>query len=194
LSMTRTPVSLLERLRLAPDDDAWNRFVELYAPLVYGWLRFQFRLQEKDAEDVAQEVFVTVLQEMPTFHYRAGGSFRGWLFRIVWNRMRTCLRQQRVAVVDPDRLADKALDKDEPASVLIRRWDDEHDRHVLQRALAMIESEFEPATWQAFRLVALEGVGAADASARLGITANAARIAKCRVLRRLRQIVEGLVD
>ena len=36
--MTRTPVSLLERLRSRLDREAWDRFVELYAPLLYRWL------------------------------------------------------------------------------------------------------------------------------------------------------------
>jgi RNA polymerase sigma-70 factor (ECF subfamily) len=192
--MTRTPVSLLERLRTAPDDDAWNQFVELYGPLVYRWLRFRFELPEKDAEDVSQEVLAAVVREMPTFHYRAGGSFRAWLFRIVFHRVQSLRREARPRPVDPADLAQTVDHTPDPPDELARRWEDEHDRHVLCQALALIEREFEPSTWQAFRLIALEGLPAPEAGARAGLTANAARIAKYRVLRRLRQVVEGLVD
>jgi len=192
--MTRTPVSLLEQLRAAPDDEAWGRFVELYAPLIYRWLRGPFRLQDKDAEDLTQDVLLAVVKEMPTFQYRPGGSFRAWLFRMVLHRVQGMLRAKKPQLVDPAALAGTMQAGTDPASELARRWNDEHDRHVLHQALGLIERDFEPATWQAFRLIALDGLPAGDAARRVGLTANAARIAKCRVLRRLRQVVEGLVD
>src|SRR5262245_15322932 len=66
--MTKTPSSLLERLRLPGDPAAWARFVALYAPLIYGW-GLRAGLQESDAADLAQEVLVTLLQVLPTFTY-----------------------------------------------------------------------------------------------------------------------------
>ncbi len=194
LMMTRTPVSLLERLRTSPDDEAWGQFVALYAPLLLGWLRSRFGLQENDAEDVAQDVLIAVMREMPTFHYRPGGSFRAWLFQVVYHRVQALLRARTVLPVDPAELVGRCDRSPEPPAELARRWDDEHDRQVLEHALALIEGEFEPSTWQAFRLTALDGLPAPEAAARLGLTANAARIAKYRVLRRLRQVVDGLVE
>jgi RNA polymerase sigma-70 factor (ECF subfamily) len=35
--MDRTPASLLERLRRPDERQAWDRFVELYSPLIYFW-------------------------------------------------------------------------------------------------------------------------------------------------------------
>ena len=45
--MTRTPVSLLEPLRSRTDQEAWGRFVEIYGPLIYRWIR-EFDLQHSD--------------------------------------------------------------------------------------------------------------------------------------------------
>ena len=83
---------------------------------------------------------------------------------------------------------------EDPASDLNRRWDEEHDRHVARRLLELIEPEFEAATWRAFRLLVLEGLPTRDVAESLGLSANAVRIAKSRVLARLRREAEGLLD
>jgi RNA polymerase sigma-70 factor (ECF subfamily) len=57
-----------------------------------------------------------------------------------------------------------------------------------------VEMEFEPSTVRAFQLVALEGVPGAQAAGALGISLTAVYIAKSRVLSRLRELAEGLLD
>src|SRR5262245_64505826 len=62
--------------------DAWRRVSRLYAPLVYAWCR-RAGLQGPDAEDILQEVFLTVARRAAEFrHDRPGDSFRGWLYGI----------------------------------------------------------------------------------------------------------------
>jgi RNA polymerase sigma-70 factor (ECF subfamily) len=86
-----------------------------------------------------------------------------------------------------DQLAD-------PSSDLSRLWDQQHDEHVVRRALDLIEPDFEATTWQAFHQVTRGGIGAAQVADNLGITVNAVFIAKSRVLARLRQEIQGLID
>src|SRR4029078_4012717 len=62
--MTKTPASLLERLRDSFDADAWARFVALYTPLIYSWGRC-VGLQDQDAADLVQDVFATLIQVLP---------------------------------------------------------------------------------------------------------------------------------
>jgi len=185
---------LLERLRTSPDDQAWDRFVDLYAPLVYRWLRAHFQLREQDAEDATQEVLITVFREMPSFRYDPSRSFRGWLFRVVYHRVQRLHRERRLVLVDPVELQRKLDEMQDAQSPLARRWQEEHDSMVLSRALNLIRHEFEQPPWQAFLKTALDGLTPRQAARELGITANAARIAKCRVLRRLRQEIEGLLE
>src|SRR5262245_8023103 len=86
--MSETSASLLQRLRERPDGPSWARFVELYWPLIFGWLRRQ-GVQHADAEDLTQKVFLAVLSELPHFHYDPGrGSFRAWLRTVTANRLR----------------------------------------------------------------------------------------------------------
>ena len=64
---------------------------------------------------------------------------------------------------------------------------------LYRRALELIRDEFEERTWQAFWLSAVEG-REAPAAAELGMSPVAARIAKSRVLARLRAEAEELID
>src|SRR5207249_3180206 len=159
--------------------------------LVYRWLRAHFQLREQDAEDAAQEVLITVLREMPSFKYDPSGSFRGWLFRIVHHRVQRLHRERKLVLVDPAELERKLDEMQDAQSPLAQRWQEEHDSMVLGRALNLIQHEFAEPTWRAFMKTAVDGLTPRQAARELGITANAARIAKCRVLRRLRQEIEG---
>jgi RNA polymerase sigma factor (sigma-70 family) len=194
--MPDTPVSLLERLRLRPDAASWQRLIDLYTPLVRNWLR-QYCLQATDADDLVQEVLSVVVREIPNFqHDLRKGAFRRWLRTITVNRMRTFWRGRRAApVATGDSNFEQMLDQlEDPESQLSQLWDQEHDKHVVRRLLELIEPDFEPATWQAFQRLVLLNQPTADVARELGITPNAVRIAKSRVLSRFRQEVEGLID
>ena len=83
---------------------------------------------------------------------------------------------------------------DDPSSDLSRLWDREHDQHVIGRLLELLEPDFRPATWRAFRRQVLEGAPAEAVAAELGLSVNAVLIAKSRVLQRLRRLSENLID
>jgi RNA polymerase sigma-70 factor, ECF subfamily len=194
--MFETSVSLLERLRRQPDDRSWQRLVELYTPLLQGWL-CRNMVPAADVDDLVQEVMAVLVRELPGFHYdRQRGSFRGWLRTIMVNRLRMFWRsrQSRPLATGDSELARKLDELEDPHSGLSRLWDREHDRHVARRLMELIEGEFEPASWRAFQRLAVDGAAPAEVAAELGISLNAAYLAKYRVLKRLRQEIDGLTD
>jgi RNA polymerase sigma-70 factor (ECF subfamily) len=83
---------------------------------------------------------------------------------------------------------------EDPHSALSRQWDEEHDRHVVRKLMELIEPQFESVTLQAFRRVVFDGVPATHVATELNISVNAVLLAKSRVLKRLRQEGEGLID
>ena len=193
--MPDTSVSLLDRLRDSPDAASWQRLVDLYAPLIQTWLRRQ-GLQPADADDLAQDVLAVLIRELPTFQHRGAGAFRSWLRAITVNRLRNFCRARQAR---PDATGDSdflnQLDQlEDPHSELSRLWDQEHEQHVLRRALELIGPEFAPSTWQAFRRVMIDGAAVPAVAAELGLSVNAVFIAKSRVLSRLRREVRGLID
>lgn len=194
--MSDTPVSLLERLRQQPDRAAWEQFVRLYTPFIHGWLR-RSRVSAADADDLVQEVLTVVVQELPQFrHDGRTGAFRCWLRRVTAHRLRSLWRsRQGQARGSGDSGVLQMLDQlENPDSPLSRRWDEEHDHYLAGRLLQVVENDFEPTTWQAFRRLALEDASAAEVARDLGMTVNAVLLARARVLRRLRQEVKGLID
>lgn len=194
--MSETSASLLDQLRLRPDDAAWQRLVSIYTPLIRGWLRHHAHLQD-EAEDVVQEVLAVVVRKLPQFQRQdRTGSFRRWLRTITVNCLRDFWKRQRhrpLATGDSNfgQVLDQLAD---PHSGLSKQWDLEHDRHVTQQLLEMIQPHFEPTTWTAFRRVALDGSAPDAVAAELGLSVNAVFIAKSRVLNRLRQEGAGLID
>jgi RNA polymerase sigma factor (sigma-70 family) len=193
--ISATSISLLDRLRRQSDTVAWKRFVDLYEPLLLRWLRRQ-GVRPQDAGDLIQEVLGVVVRELPDFqHNQRPGAFRAWLRTILVNRVRGFWRArqtQPLALGDtPEQDLEQLADSDADLS---RLWDQEHDRHVLRRLMELIEPEFAPATWQAFRRVTLEEQPAAVVAGELGLSVNAVWLAKSPVLRRLREESHGLLD
>jgi RNA polymerase sigma-70 factor (ECF subfamily) len=70
----------------------------------------------------------------------------------------------------------------------------EHQLFILGRALRLMASTFEPATWQAFWETVVCGRAPSQVAAELGISVNAVYHAKSRVLRRLRRDLQSLID
>lgn len=192
--MPDTSASLLDRLRRGPDPDGWERLVRLYEPFVRRWLADP--ALASDADDLTQDVLAVLVRQLPTFERRRAGSFRAWLRTITVNRVREHWRKAGVrerpegGTAAGDRLAQLA----DPASRLSRQWDADHDRHVARRLLDLLEPEFSPATWAAFRRQVVDGVTASSVATELNTTVNAVLLAKSRVLRRLRDEAAGLID
>ena len=187
--MNTTSLSLLERLKSAsPSADDWRRLQEVYLPLVHHQLAAVPGLRD-EADDLAQEVLIVLVRELPTFERQRRGSFRAWLRQITVNRVRTYSEGRRkVPGVGLGEDVERALAQHEdPDSDLARQWDREHDRHVVQKLLAVVRKDFDPKTWQAFTRFALDEAPAADVARELVMSEGAVVQAKSRVLKRLRE-------
>jgi RNA polymerase sigma-70 factor (ECF subfamily) len=193
--MEDTRKSLLLRAQTG-EENAWKDLTDLYRPLIVGWLKGQ-GVAARDIDDLSQEILLSVVKYLPSFeHSGRPGAFRSWLRTIVCSRTIDYWRG-----IDAGTQASGASDAtaalqqiEDPHSDLNRRWDDEHDRYVLGCLLDLVTEEFEPATLMAFRRLTLDGVSGADAAEELGLTVPAVYMAKSRVLKRIRQEAEGLID
>src|SRR5439155_11779360 len=93
--MAETSASLLEQLRAAADGPAWRRLVDIYTPLLRGWLG-RYGLQPTDCEDLVQEVLAVVVRELPGFeHNQRPGAFRRWLRTILVHRVQAFWRARQ---------------------------------------------------------------------------------------------------
>ncbi len=190
-----TSLSLLDRLKDSSNLKEWDVFVKLYRPFVCRYLS-GFDICQEDAEDVSQEALVATYRALPDFRHNGRvGSFRRWLRIIVHQRALYFLRSRQHHPTPVGASFENPLASYESlANSLEEEWEREHDQYVLSRLLNLIEREFTKTTWEAFHRQVLNGQVALEVARSLGITANAALIAKSRVLRRLREVSAGLVD
>jgi RNA polymerase sigma-70 factor (ECF subfamily) len=186
--MQTTPASLLLRLRQPGEQRAWQQFVDLYTPLLFHW-SMRLGLNEADAADLVQDVFVILSQRLNGFDYDRGKSFRGWLRTILTNKWRDRRRRATLPLAEDDAVEQVASPQD---GDLI--GEAEYREFLVTRALEVMQAEFQPTTWKACWEHVVAGRSAAEVGRELGISANAVYIAKSRVLRRLRAELEGLLE
>lgn len=184
----KTPTSLLLRLRQPGEQASWQEFVRLYTPLLFYWAR-RLGLHGPDADDLVQEVFLTLVQKLPGFSYDRTRSFRGWLRVILVNRWHDGHRHKALPPGANSRVEDVA--GPDTAGVVEEA---EYRDYLIGRALRLMRDEFEPTTWRACWEYAVKGRPVAEVAAELGVSVAVVYSAKCRVLRRLRIELEGLLD
>jgi RNA polymerase sigma-70 factor, ECF subfamily len=189
-----TSPSLLLRVK-QHEPEAWARLSDVYGPLVYQWSR-RCGLSAEDSADIVQEVFSVLARRIDGFRReRPDDTFRGWLWTIARNKVRDHVRRSKDRVAAGGgstafaRLLELVDDSPEP-------WADDVERStaeqgVVERTLTLIQTEFESTTWKAFWMGTVEGKTAPEIAASLGISPHAVHQAKYRVLRRLREEMDG---
>ena len=182
-----TRPSLIARVRDPQDGTAWTEFAALYAPLIQRAAR-RAGLQEADADDLTQDVLRSVAGSVGGLELRPG-AFRRWLYTVVRNRVtdfyKSAQRRDRGAgdTAALERLAEV------PAPLVEADWDREYERRMLAWAADRVRGEFQPSTWRAFWLTAVDGRPGPEAARELGLSLGAVHVARSRVLARLKAVV-----
>lgn len=184
--MFNTPASLLDRLRTPGAASAWERFVELYTPLLFHWAR-RLGLQDSDAADLVQDVFLILWRTLPQFEYDAGRSFHAWLKTVFLNSYRSRPRQPLPLDVSAGRQEASARCDDALA-------DAEETCYLVRQAFRLIEGEFSTLHQQAFRAYVLEERPPEDVARQLGLSLGTVYGIKSKILSRLQQELRHLLD
>ena len=190
-----TRASLLVRLRDGTNHLAWQEFVTLYSPVVYGFARKR-GLQDADAADLMQDVLRSISSAIGRLDYdRSQGTFRGWLFTITRNKIFNHLSARRIRPqASGDSTTSRLLDSqpDPDSSDGADTWEMEYQRRLASMAMERIQSEFQAKTWRAFWLTAVEGRAVAEVAKEVDLSPGAIYVAKSRVLARLKDEVEAM--
>lgn len=185
-----TSCTLLDQAR-SRDDSAWQRLVTLYTPLVQHWCR-RSGVPQAEVQDVVQEVFLAVSVSLADFRPERAGSFRKWVRGIAGHKALDHFRRRRgepmaVGGTEARGLLQELPEQDDPET------DADEAGELYRRALDLIRGQFEDRTWQAFWRTAVDGRPTDVVAAELGATPVAVRIAKSRVLARLREDLGELI-
>ena len=183
-----TSLSLLARVK-ARDGEGWQRFVDLYAPVIYRWCR-QSGLPPDECHDVAQEVFAAVADRIGLFsRERPGDTFRGWLWTITRHKIGDYFRarQGKPRAQGGTAAQFNLLQVPELPESLPDQDQDETKGVVWRRALDLVRPQLEQRTWQAFWRSTVDGQSVGAVAADLGISAASVYQARHRVIKRIRE-------
>jgi RNA polymerase sigma-70 factor (ECF subfamily) len=142
--MTFRERRLIRRLQ-DRDEKAFRELVETYGDKVYN-LTYRMMGNRQEAEDLAQEVFITVFKSIDSF--RGDSKFSTWLYRITANH---CKNRIKYLSRRHDRAKaefDEQLDQTTSASAIAvprrsSRPDDQLEGVQLEQALQEIISELD---------------------------------------------------
>lgn len=178
------------------DDLAWQKMVDLYYPSVYAWCR-RSGIDEHTAADVSQEVFRSVAGSLHGFDRdrdrtaESGGkqSLGAWIRTITRRR----IADHFAASGDPPGLG--GTTQQFWMGQLVEPVQSEpgaggSSNRKLREAVNQVQQEFEPNSWQAFWLVAVQQRPTDEVAESLGMSLNAIYLAKGRIMRRLTELLE----
>jgi RNA polymerase sigma factor (sigma-70 family) len=192
----RTSKTLLEKLRVFEDRQAWSQFMNLYLPMIQSWGR-RFGLADADLEELTSRLLTKLVQALPRFDYDPGkGSFRGWLKTVTQRELSTLARERRRRLP-----GENAAGKSSMYDMLLQHPDsvdelvaDLHDRaegmlRSVHDAITEIRDTFqgdESAAWQLFQRIFLDGEAIESVAAEFGLSYHAAAMRVQRIKKKVR--------
>jgi RNA polymerase sigma-70 factor (ECF subfamily) len=187
-----TRVTLLTQLRQDPCDQAgWDEFVERYGRHIYRWCR-KWKLQDADAEDVTQDILMKLSQKLRGFAYDPSRSFRGWLKTVAHHAWRDFEGRRRPQPAAGDSQVEGMMLTLEAREDLARKLEAAFDLELLEVAKVRVRLRVAPHTWEAFRLVALEGLPVDEVAARVRLQVAMVYVAKSKVQKMIHQEIDKI--
>ena len=187
--------SLLVQVRSPGNREAWDQFVQIYRPVIYRLARSR-GLQDADAQDLAQQVLISVASAIGTWEKSDEQvRFRHWLRRVARNAIVNALSRKPY---------DRAVGGSSAQSFLEDQHGDssqsdadielEYRRELYLRAARQVRVDVEPETWRAFELPVIQEMNMDEAALTLNKSIGAIYVARCRIMQRLREIIRELEE
>ncbi len=171
------------------DAERWREFDSIYRPILVGFLRKQ-GLNESDASDVVQDVFVKLLGKIQTYD-RARCKFRTWLFTIAHHTLVDCARRRATQRKALDGWVATVLHASASDSAKMEeQWGKLHRTKILAHALKTVRARTSAKSWACFEQRLLRDRPGALIAAELGLEPSTVFVNACRVLKRVRAVCE----
>ena len=187
-----TRSSVIQAVADTENEAAWNRLFDLYAGFVYSIARSK-GLNDADADDVVQMVFVDLARNMPTFKYdREKGRFRSYLAGLVhWRVMDRLKAGKRDAELKESFLEEAmASATAEDEGFAEREW----QAAALEEALRRIKPDVRPEHYAAFVASAVEGQDTEAVMRLYGLSRDNLYQIRKRLIAKLRETVAKIIE
>lgn len=188
-----TNESLIARVKDPRDAAAWREFLAIYGPVVYRLARSR-GLQHADAEDLAQQVFMSIARAIERWEPCADmPPFRAWLYRIARNATLKAVTRKKpdtgAGSTSVQELLHEIPQADEEVTAAFLR---ESRLETFRWAAQEVRGEFTSTTWAMFWETSVEVRSVADTAASHRRSAGAVYMARYRVMQRIKERVGDL--
>lgn len=195
-----TRESLIVQIKDPSNRDAWGKFVDLYRPVIHR-IALARGLQDADAQDLTQQVLMAVAASIGRWEKSTESTrFRHWLRRVTRNAILNAISRrppdqatgtssyQNIVTEIPER-TDHSLDDETDSLIEL-----EYRRELYLRAAAIVRTDVDPITWQAFERTVIGGISNAQAAQELGKSIGTIYAARSRVMKRLRTAIAEIEE
>src|SRR5262245_55348198 len=184
----RTSVSLIARVRDRTDVESWREFYEFYQPLLRRYLG-RIGLKDHAASDVMQDVFVRLLQSLPTFVLDSKrGRFRSYLWRLTYTALVDQARRIKTRRQAEEAWGERFQIESDAESLRVQNELNEiNQEHILAKALPSVRLVTSATAWTCFEQRLLRDRPGNEIAAELGISAKAVFVYASRVLKQVRK-------
>lgn len=194
-----TRASLLKRVTQWDDQPSWQEFYQTYRGLIFN-VAAKAGLTEDESNEVVQETMLSLAKTMPTFEYKpAECSFKTWVLHLTRKRIADQFRKRpaEVPLKSPDgtgtRRTGTAESIPDPAgSALDLIWDAEWENNLMTAALEKLRRQAKAKQFQIYYLHVVRNLSSSEVSTALGVNAGQIYLAKHRLGRIFRKILEEL--
>jgi RNA polymerase sigma-70 factor (ECF subfamily) len=190
-----TNESLILRVKDPADAASWSDFLSIYRPVVVR-MACGRGLQHADADDLAQQVFLSVAKAIEAWEPDSRKPpFRVWLSRITRNAIVNALTRRKPDAPGGSTSVQEMLNAvpqhDSDASVELMR---EGRLEAFRWASDAIRHEFTAATWTMFWQSTIEEQAVEDVARTHGRSSGAVYLARYRVMKRLKEKIDEVSD
>jgi len=186
-----TRATLLAGVKARENREAWEDFLLTYRPVIYRMARRR-GLQDADAQDAVQNILVRVSAAIADYEPQPGTKFRHWLRRVARNAILSALSRGPKDAAVGGTAADEQLQRQPDTDDASQELAHEHRREQFHRAAAVVRSDVNTETWQAFELTVVQGLPCEDAAAMIGRSVGTVYAARSRIIKRLREQLDRM--
>jgi RNA polymerase sigma-70 factor (ECF subfamily) len=186
---------LIKSVKDPADTESWRKFHDFYAPLLRRYLK-RLGLEENASNDVFQDVFLRLLQNLPTFELdKQKGRFRSYLWKLTYSALVDQARRVKVRVQAEQQWVKRFHDASESESRKVQEELNEINRQqILKRVLPRVRSATAPTAWACFEERMMKDRSGADISAELAISTDAVYVYASRVMKAVRKQCATVAD
>lgn len=189
----QTRHSLLSRLKACDDQAGWREFFDRYWRVIYGFAR-KSGLGDADAQDLVQEVMLSVSKSLPDYRRQQGASFKSWLMTIVRRRLADHWRARLPKEQRNQPLPEQSslLGGEDPA--LDQLWQEEWEARMIETAAQRVQQRVGARNYLIFDMCIRQQTPLRDVCRSLGVNAAQVYLAKHRVGRLMKQEIARLIE